>query len=422
MTQVLLRRVRLLDPETQTDRVTDVLLADGQIQTIADSLPLEPNRQEMACNGFVLGPGLVDLYSHSGEPGFEDRETLASLLAAGLAGGFTRLTLLPDTQPTIDNPASLTALHQKHQSLATQTSPLPALSCWASLTIDGKGQQMAELGELAEWGAIGFADGKPLSNLVLVRRLLEYLNPLGKPVALWPCHPDLVGNGVMREGSASLRIGLPGNPAFTETSALAALLELIEAIGTPVHLMRISTARSVDLIRTAKSRGLPITASTSWLHLILNTEALQSYHPALHLAPPLGNPGDQDALIQGVKDGTLDVIAIDHTPYTYEEKTVAFAEAPPGAIGLEFALPLLWQSLVRPGLLTPLELWTALSLRPTQCLQQSPGTIAPGQKAELALFNPDQPWVVRASTLHSLARNTSWLGQEIQGKVVQVWC
>ena len=208
---------------------------------------------------------------------------------------------------------------------------------------------------------------------------------------------------------------------LAETAALSALLECIEAISTPVHLMRLSTARGVALIQAAKARGLPITASTTWMHLLLNSEAIGSYDPNLHLAPPLGNPADQNALIEGVKNGTIDAIAVDHTPYTYEEKTVAFAEAPPGAIGLELALPLLWQSLVATGKWTALDLWRSLSSRPALCLQQKMTAIAPGQPAELTLFDPQQVWTVEPRSLKSLSANTPWLQQEITGRVVRTW-
>ncbi|MBD2123673.1 dihydroorotase [Trichocoleus sp. FACHB-262] len=417
MTNELLQQVRVLDPAAMTDRVADVLIVDGNIEAIADSIPEWPaNTQVRDSRGMILGPGLVDLYSHSGEPGFEDRETLRSLQQAAIAGGFTRLNILPDTTPALDNPAGLAWLQDKRQfQLPVQ------VRAWGALTLGVQGQQMTELAELAA-GVVGFADGRALSSYGLLRRLLEYLQPLQKPVALWPCDPKLAGNGVMREGPESIRFGLPGSPAIAETTAIAALLELVAAIGTPVHIMRVSTARSVELIQAAKERGLPITASTTWMHLLLNSQAIQTYDPNLRLEPPLGNPADQAALIDGVKQGVLDAIAIDHTPYAYEEKTVAFAEAPPGAIGLELALPLLWQRFGASGEWTALELWRVLSSNPTKCLQQPVATVAPGQSAELALFDPGQSWVVNGQSLKSLSINTPWLGQELLGQIVQTWC
>ncbi len=411
----LLRQVRLLDPVRHGDRVTDVLIVDGWIRAIAPQISAPAEAVVQDCTGLVLGPGLVDLYSHSGEPGFESRETLDALMAAAAAGGFTRLTLLPTTSPAVDNAAMVQWL-RSHVQL-----PSPQIQCWGALTVGAAGQQMAELAELAESGIVGFADGMPIQNWGLLRRSLEYAQALGKPIALACCDLQLRGNGVMREGSDSIRMGLPGAPAIAETAALAALLECVEQIGTPVHLMRVSTARSVELIAQAKARHLPITASTTWMHLLLNTQALQRYDPNLRLEPPLGTPADQAALIQAVNDGVIEAIAIDHCPYTYEEKTVPFAEAPAGAIGLELALPLLWQHLVTSGKLSALTLWRTLSSDPSRCLHQPPAAVEVDAIAELTLFDPRHPWLVSGKTLKSLARNTPWLGQEIVGRVIQTW-
>jgi len=226
----------------------------------------------------------------------------------------------------------------------------------------------------------------------------------------------------VRDGVIATQLGLPGNPTIAETSSLASLLEIIATFDTPLHLMRISTARGVELIQAAKAKGLPITASTTWMHLLFNDEALQSYNPNLRLEPPLGDRQDQIALIQAVQQGILDGIAIDHTPYAYEEKTVAFTEAPPGVIGLELALPLLWEHLVATGTLSALELWRALSTQPAQCLHQTPATLAIGQPAELTLFDPHCAWKAETQTLKSLSSNTPWLGQPIAGRVVRIWC
>ncbi len=424
MSSELLQQVRILDPLSQADRVADVLIEEGKVSAIADSISEYPaDTQVQDAQGWVLGPGLVDLYSHSGEPGFEDRETLQSLMQSAAAGGFTRLAILPDTAPVIDNPAAVAWLQEKWKTNLQQIqNSLPSLYPWAALTQDAQGQQMTELAELAEMNIAGFADGRPIANLLLVRRLLEYLRPLNRPIALWACDPQLAGNGVMREGHDSIVFGLPGIPTIAETTAIAAVLECVEEVGTPVHLMRLSTARSVELVRLAKQRGLPVTASTTWMHLLLNTESIGSYNSNLRLNPPLGTRADQQALIQAVKDGVVDAIAVDHTPYTYEEKTVAFSEAPPGAIGLQLALPLLWQALVATEQWSALELWTALSTRPAQCLSQTPPSIASGQPAEMFLFNPHQSWTADSQTLKSRSLNTFWLDQTIVGQVVKLWC
>ncbi len=421
MTSELLQQVRVINPVFGTDQIADVLITDSNIRFVASSISDLPNDTQIRdCRRLVLGPGLVDLYTHSGEPGFEDRETLLSLLQAAAAGGFTRVSILPDTSPPIDNPAVVAQLLEKRGQGDKENYPL--INIWGALTLGVAGKQMAELADLAAAGVVGFADGQPWENLGLVRRLLEYLQPLGKPVAFWCCERQLMANGVMREGPDSIRFGLPGNPSFSETSAIASLLELVAATGTPVHIMRVSTARSVELIAGAKAAGLPITASTTWMHLLLDTKAVKSYSPNLRLESPLGNPGDLAALRRAVQTGIVDAIAIEHTPYTYEEKTVAFAEAPPGAIGLELAFPLLWQHLVETEEFTALELWRSLSTRPAECLKQKTSAIAPGQRAELTLFDPQQNWKVEKQNLYTLSSNTPWLGQQLQGRVVQTWC
>ena len=419
MTKELLKQVRVIDPVQKTDTVTDVLIIDGYIQEIVPQITdFSADTSIRDCQGLILGAGLVDLYSHSGEPGFEERETLSSLLQAAAAGGFTRVGVLPDTSPPIDKPALVTQLQQQRD----REKPCPHLHIWGAITLDLAGKQLTEVADFAAAGVVGFTDAKPWDNLGIVRRVLEYLQPFGKPVAFWPCDRHLAANGRMREGAEALRIGLPPIPASAETTAIAALLELVADIGTPVHIMRVSTARSVELIAQAKAQGVPVTASTTWMHVLLDTTAIRSYHTSLHLDPPLGNHQDMLCLREAVRTGVIDAIAIDHAPYTYEEKVQAFAESPPGAIGLELALPLLWQNLVATGEFTALELWRVLSHQPAACLQQEVKAIQPGEKAELTLFNPLQIWQVNKANLQTLSYNTPWFGQEVTGRVVQVWC
>ncbi|MDB9489631.1 dihydroorotase [Dolichospermum circinale CS-534/05] len=419
MTKELLKQVRVIDPLQKTDIVADVLIIDGYIQDVAPQITnFTTDTSVRDCQGLVIGPGLVDLYSHSGEPGFEERETLSSLCQAATAGGFTRICVLPDTLPVIDQPALVTQLQQYRNRVKVS----PSLHIWGAITLDLAGKQLTEVADLTAAGIVGFTDGKPWENLGIVRRVLEYLQPFGKPVAFWPCDRHLAANGMIREGAEALRLGLPPMPTSAETTAIAALLELVADIGTPVHIMRVSTARSVELIGKAKSNGVPITASTTWMHVLLDTTSMRSYHTSLHLDPPLGNYQDMLCLREGLRTGIIDAIAIDHTAYTYEEKVQAFAESPPGAIGLELALPLLWQNLVATGEFTPLELWRVLSHQPATCLQQEVKAIQPGEKAELTLFDPQQIWNVNQANLQTLSANTPWFGQEIIGRVVQVFC
>ena len=413
------------------DGVGDVLIEDGIVAAIASSLiDLPPNTEIIDGRGQFLGPGLIDLYSQSGQPGHESRETYESLSQAAAAGGFTRVGLLPNTQPAVDNRGAIIAI-QKFNPSASRSASQAKLMPWATVTLGAAGQQLTELAELAEAGALGFTDGLPVANSALLRRLLEYAQPLQKPIALWPCDLKIAGEGVVREGVQSLRLGLAGVSVIAETTALATLLECITEIPTPVHIMRVSTARSVALLRQAKAQGLPVSASVPWHHLIFDTQDLDEYDPSLRHDPPLGNPADRQALIAGVVDRVIDAIAIDHSPYTYEEKTVAFEAAPPGAIGLELALPVLWQKLVSSPSnssksdpaqrWSPAQLWQALSEGPAECLGLKPTRVEVGKSAELTLFDPRISWQVTPENLNSLASNTPWANQMIQGKVTATW-
>ena len=411
MTQELFKQARLIDPTQGRDEVGDLLVEDGVIVATASSLETPEGAKVHDCQGLIIGPGLVDLYSQCGEPGHEDRETLASLAAAATAGGFSRVALLPTTSPAIDNAAQLSQ-QLRYQPPSNQTQ----LYHWAALTQGAQGKAMAELQDLKDAGALGFCDGHPLTDIALVRRLLEYLHPFNSPIALWARDNALAGSGIAREGSIALQLGLPGDPETSETTALGTLIEAVRTSGTPVHAMRISTARGVELVRAAKAAQIPITASVTWLHLLFNSQDLQSYDPNLKLTPPLGNPEDQQALIEAVKTGVIDAIAIDHSPYTYEEKTVPFGVAPSGATGLELALPILWQKFIIQGDWSALQLWKCLSSHPARCLQQIPPSLEKGQR-EWLLFDPQQPWHAEPSILKSQASNSAFLGSQVTGKV-----
>ena len=416
----LLQQVRVIDPTQGIDRPSDVLIANNQIKAIAPNITDYPDQTQLiAGQSLILGTGLVDLYSHSGEPGNESRESLSDLVKAALAGGFTRVGVLPDTRPPINNKEVLTALryqstYGQHQNWQHQ----PVLNFWGAAYSTSVAKQMNELAEL-KTEVIGFCDRYNLGNLNLLRQLLEYVRPWQKTIAVALERNELVGEGVIREGAASIRYGMSGNPSFSESAIIAAVLEIVAEIPTPVHLMRVSTNRGVELIADAKSRSIPITSSTTWMHLLWDSDAVGSYDPNLRLEPPLGNKKDREALVMGIKQGTIDAIAIDHQAYTYEEKTVPFGLAPPGVIGLEIALPLLWQQLVETQKLTALELWRALSSNPRQCWQQQTLAISPEPNANLILFDPQKTWIVNQENLKSPAANTPYYDRQITGKVIR---
>ncbi|MFS8878066.1 MULTISPECIES: dihydroorotase [unclassified Synechococcus] len=417
---VRLRAVRLLDPLRQREEVTDVWLQEGRLRA-SEPAGIPAEIPTLDGSGWVLGPGLLDLYAHSGEMvgnGLShSRETLASLAAAALAGGFAQVALLPAPPPgtgwfpVLDRPEHLN--RYPRQPGDPRWLPLAALS------VGGQGETPTPWGELAQAGAVGFAEVQPLRSLALLRRALEYLRLENKPLLLWAWDPSLAGQGSLYEGIWALRLGLKGIPASAETAALARLLEVIRTVPSPppVHIMRLSQARSLEMIQQAQAEGLPLTASTSWMHLILSEEAVREhrYDPHLRLLPPLPSAADRAALVAGIRSGSLG-IATDHHPYTYEEKTLPFADAPPGAMGLELALPLLWQHLVATGSLTPLQLWSALSLYPARCLNLDPPTLTP--HSNWVLFDPAHPWTVSAATLHSRSHATPWLEKPLRGKVL----
>ncbi|RMF22334.1 MAG: dihydroorotase [Cyanobacteria bacterium J083] len=420
---VLLREVRVLDVITNTDKIANVVINQEGIRVIDF---LDPN-QSLSCDeiieaqGLILAPGLVDLYSWVSEPGYEARETLVSLLKASLTGGFTRIAILPRSKPVIDNLSVLKAVINQVAIFSQEIEPLPEVKFWGALTLNLASQQMTELRELSSF-VVGFSDGFPIDNLSLLKKIFEYARCLSKPIALVPSLSALRNNGVIREGVEAMAAGLPVNPEVSESVAIASILEIADSAKVPVHLMRVSTARGVELIANAKKNGLAVTASTSWMHLLFSTEdIITSYDPNLRLEPPLGNQTDKLALIAGLEKGVIDAIAVDHTPYTYEEKTVAFAESPPGVIGLQLILPLLWQHFVISGRWTPLQLWKFLCVSPQYCLHQKPLSLFNQNRHECILFDPNKSWVVSRENLNSTASNTPWLGKTIKGKVIRVW-
>ncbi len=405
---VLYKQVQILGADsssTISETFADVFIdRDRQIHIDFDRSQIPQQTSIYEQSGIVLGVGAIDLYSTSGEPGHESRETIPELVRAAQNGGFATVGILPNTQPAIDDVAALEFWRNVRRNHGDILLP------WGAITKGIEGKQLTDMSELAE-SVIGFTDSKAISNLLLVRRAMEYIKPLGKPIALFPQNPDLAGSGVIREGKWSLQYGMTGYPAAAETSALAALIELVRLTKAPTHFMRISTAQSVELIAQAKNDGLPITASTTWLHLCHCDRDLDTYDPNLHLMPPLGSEADRLALIAGIRSGAIDAIAIDHTPCAYEEKVVPFEVAPVGAIGLEFAIPVLWQNLVTTGLLTASELWKALSINPAKILGLA-------QPQLTTLFDPNLEWLVEAKAIASQARNSNYMGRSLIGKVV----
>ncbi|QUS60006.1 dihydroorotase [Synechocystis sp. PCC 7339] len=423
-------QVRCLDPiQGKEIRVTVMVQGNAIVAVEDDSHPIPTDAVVVPGDNLLLAPSLADLYSYSGEPGHEDRETLGQLLQTAIAGGFGDIAILPNTDPPLDRPQTLQWLEQRLNQMAgvnahprEQGEDAATVQChwWGSVTHGNQGKQLTEWGELDQAGVIGFSDGGAIQDWRLLQRALEYGAMAGKPLALVPLNSSLRGNGVMREGPLAIQLGLPPDPVMSEAAAIASLLELLPHYLTPVHLMRISTARGVELIAQAKSQGLNCTASVNWHHLLLSNGAIAHglpphtphYDPNLRFDPPLGNEGDRLALIEGIKNGVIDAIAVDHHAFTYEEKTQTFAEAPPGAIGYELVLPCLWQGLVEKGLVTATELWRALSTNPRQCLG------LPKLNPPRILFDPGLAWTLQRGALQTSAYNSPWWGHSLKGAVV----
>jgi dihydroorotase len=405
---VLFKQVRILDAASSSnisETFADIFVdGDRQIHLNFDRSQLPENINIEQRSGVVLGTGLIDLYSTSCEPGHESTETISELVQAAKNGGFTTVGILPNTQPAIDDIAALEFWRNVQLKQGNILQP------WGAITKGLEGNQLTDIGELAD-SVVGFTDGKAINNLLLVRRAMEYIKPLGKPIALFPKNPDLAGSGVIREGKWSIQYGMTGYPAAAETTALAALIELVRLTKAPTHFMRLSTAQSVELITQAKNDGLPVTASTTWLHLCHYDRDLATYDPNLRLIPPLGSDSDRLALIAGIKSGVIDSIAIEHTPRAYEEKVVPFEVAPVGAIGLEFALSVLWQNLVVTELLTASELWQSLSVNPAK-------TLGLAQPKLATLFDPSLEWLVTNNAIASQSRNSNYMGRSLIGKVL----
>ncbi len=407
---VVIKQVRLIDPLQNLDQVTDIWLDTGQIQAIGPDLAFPAATEIISGESWIVGPALIDLYAQSGEPGFEQRETLYSLSQAALAGGFTQVALVPTTTPALTHLDII-------QTLQARQAPVQFLPL-AAVTTDT--DHLTELGELAQAQIAGFCALPPIQSPLLLQRVFEYLQPFNLPLLIWPWNLTLAQEGLIYEGTWALRLGLKSIPPTAETTQVAMILELLRRTPIPIHLMRISQARSVDLIAQAQQEQLPVSASTTWMHLVFADQDIQSlhYNSNLRLLPPLGHSANRTALQQALEKGILTAIATDHQPYTFEEKAVPFGDALPGTIGLELVLPILWERLVASGQLSALRLWSALSIGPASCLKLPLPSLKPGFPAQFTIFDPTYTWTVTRQTLQSKSLATPWLNQRIRGKVV----
>lgn len=458
-TPILLRGARVIDPARAMDGPGAIIIADGRILAcglasgvgagallgpdVAQALSrLEaegrPARLVDLPGGWVIAPGFVDLHAHLREPGFEAKETVLTGARAAARGGFTTICAMPNTNPVIDTRAVA-------EFVLRAASDAPArVRVIAAISKGEQGEELSEMGELAEAGAVAFSDdGRPVSSGKVMRHALEYAAPLGLPVVEHCQDEELVGAGVMHEGAAATRLGLKGWPAAGEVVMLARDLELARLTGARYHAAHLSVAGAVDLVRAAKREGLPVTAEVTPHHLLLTddwvagertgplAEALATlglgplpagprYDTSAKVNPPLRPAADCDALLAGLLDGTIDAIATDHAPHTQVDKDCEFGEAAFGISGFETALAALL-ALVHTGKLPLATLIAALTVRPAHAWNLDAGALAPGAPADLVIFDPAEEWTVDPARFASLGRNTPLAGVTLRGRVRQTW-
>jgi dihydroorotase len=409
---VLLQGGRVIDPARDVDQVADVLIQDGKIAATGTGLGTPDGAEVRNVSGLVVAPGLVDVHVHLREPGNEDEETVASGARAAVAGGFTAVCAMPNTDPVTDNQAAVGFIvRQSVRAGLARVYPIGAVS------VGQKGEQLAEFGEMVGAGAVAVTDdGKPVASGHLMRTALEYARTFGIPVADHCEEPTLAAGGAMHEGLVSARLGLKGIPAAAEEIMVARDILLAELTGGHVHLCHMSTRGSVELIRRAKQRGLAVTAEVTPHHLTLTDAACERYDTHAKMNPPLRERADVDALRGALKEGVIDCVASDHAPHAYDEKEAAFDDAPFGVIGLETAFAVLHTELVQGGVLTLPELIARMSTTPARLFHLPGGTLAPGSPGDVCVLDVRAPWIVRAADFHSKSRNTPFTGRELAGR------
>jgi len=398
---------RVVDPASGRDAVGDVYVADGKI---AEEFS-RPDRV-IDAKGLVVAPGFIDLSARLREPGFEYKATLESEMDAAVAGGVTALACPPDTDPPLDEPGLVDMLRRRAKALSrARVYPLGAL------TVKLRGEALTEMAELGEAGCVAFSHGNvPLRDTQLMWHALQYAATFGYPVWLRAEDAWLAKDGVAHDGEVATRLGLAGIPSFAETIALGAILELVRATRARVHVCRLSTAGAVEMMRRAKQEGLPVSCDVAIHHLHLCDMDLGYFDSHCRLEPPLRSQRDRDALARGLAEGAVDCLCSDHTPVDEDGKHLPFAEAEPGATGLELLLPLAlkWGAAHKLPLAVTL---ARITSDPARILGVGAGRIAPGAPADLALFDPGAAVRVTAEALKSEGKNTPFLGYELAGGV-----
>ncbi len=414
---ILLANARILDPSRDFDILGDLLIADGVIREAKKGIGaggVPEGTDVIDCRSKVIAPGLVDIRAFIGEPGAGHRETLASASQAAAAGGVTTIVCQPNTSPVIDNPATVDfVLRRARDTAIVHVHPM------AALTKGLDGNEMTEIGLLKAAGAVAFTDGdKSVTNAQVMRRALTYARDFDALIVHYTEDPDLVGDGVMNEGEFAARLGLLGIPKAAETMMLERDIRLVALTGGRYHAASVTCAESLDVLRRAKDAGLDITASASINHITLNENDIGPYRTFFKLSPPLRAEADRKMLVEALASGLIDVVMSDHNPQDVEVKRLPFAEAVPGAIGLETMLTA-GLRLAHNGEIELMALLRAMSTRPAELLRLPGGTLRSGAPADVIVVDTELPWVLDPAELKSKCKNTPLDEARLQGRVVR---
>ncbi|HEY7610549.1 MAG TPA: dihydroorotase [Alphaproteobacteria bacterium] len=408
---------RIVDPASGTDSKGALVAEGGVIRDFGPALfkDAPPFDCEIVdCEGKVLAPGLVDMRVQLREPGEEHKETIATAAEAASAGGVTAMVCLPNTDPVIDDVSGVEFIARRAREVRATK-----VFCYAAATQGLEGKELAEIGLLAEMGALGFTDGpRALAEAQVMRRVLSYSRAFDALILQHPEEPSLAKGGAMNEGETSMRLGLSGIPAMAEVMMIERDLRLLELTGARLHIMHVSTADGIDAIRRAKARGLRVTCDTAPPYFTLTEGDIGEYRTFFKLSPPLRTQHDRDAVVAGLADGTIDAITSDHAPQDQETKRVPFAQAENGVVGLETLLPLAL-ALHHRGKLALIDVLKKLTSAPAAILRLPLGRIAKGAPADLVLFDPDRPWIVDAKRFKSKSKNSPFDEMPVQGKVLR---
>jgi len=400
---------RIIDPSRDLDQVGDLWIGRGRV--LADGGG-EEAEIVVDAKGMIVCPGLIDVHVHLREPGNEEDETIATGAAAALAGGVTSVACMPNTIPPIDTQAAAEFVVLQGQR-ARQVNVYPV----GAVSKGRKGEELAELGQLVAGGAVAFTDdGAPVADAGLMRRALEY-SKMFDLVIMQHCQvPELTVRGVMNEGFESTRLGLGGMPAAAEDIMVARDIRLAEITGGRVHIQHISTARSVELVREGKKRGIRVTAEACPHHFSLTDECLRTFDSNFKMNPPLRTQADVEAVIEGLKDDTIEILATDHAPHAREKKMRELDLAPFGIVGLETLIPITVTRLIEPGHLSWPEAIRKLTINAAQLLGIPKGTLRPGADADVTIIDPSTPWTIDPTQFRSKSQNTPFGGWEVRGR------